>query len=319
MVGLNSRRTLLYKATRHGFSGSLFHAYCDGKANTVTIIKTGSNFVFGGYTAAAWKSDGSYSTDATAFIFSLRRNGITFNEKYMVRDATTAICNWAGYGPIFGSYKGSYFCDILIKDFSNIYGGYADFGASYDLPLGYTWESANSRSYLAGSYLNWNTTEIEVFHYNTSTTTTTSTTSSIKARENSNSNRNVTWFGYGCDFYGNDIQIVSIDSSSGCITACIEVLRCTHFTFNGHSRTCYLKNLANVSRRDPDIGWGNSVICGYIYDELFATATATTSTSTTTTTTTSTSTTRTNSNTKTGTISSTTTASMLIFIIDYDE
>ena len=165
MVGLNSRRKLLYKATRDGFSGSSFHANCDGKANTVTIIKTDSNFVFGGYTAAAWKSDDTYSTDTTAFIFSLRRNGTTYNEKYMVQDATTAIKNWAGKGPIFGSYKGSLYCDILINDLSNNTGGYADFGASYNLPLGYIWGSVNSRSYLAGSYQGWKTTEIEVFHY----------------------------------------------------------------------------------------------------------------------------------------------------------
>ena len=214
MVGLNSRRKLLYKATRDGFSGSSFHANCDGKANTVTIIKTDSNFVFGGYTAAAWKSDDTYSTDTTAFIFSLRRNGTTYNEKYMVQDATTAIKNWAGKGPIFGSYKGSLYCDILINDLSNNTGGYADFGASYNLPLGYIWGSVNSRSYLAGSYQGWKTTEIEVFFYITSTTMTNSTTSSIEASTNSNSYRNVTWLGYGCDFYGYDIQIVSMNSSS---------------------------------------------------------------------------------------------------------
>ena len=160
MIGFNSRKRLLYKATRDGFSGSIFHSKCDGKANTVTIIKTNSGFVFGGYTAAAWKSDGTYSTDSSAFIFSLRRNGITYNEKYMVRDATTAILNWGGKGPIFGSFKS----DIFINDRSDINYNYADFGASYNLPFGYTRGSANTRRYLAGSYRDWLTTEIEVFH-----------------------------------------------------------------------------------------------------------------------------------------------------------
>jgi hypothetical protein len=159
-----SRRTsLLYKATIHGFDGSSFHSRCDGKANTVTIIKTDSNYVFGGYTAAAWKNDGSYSRDSTAFIFSLRRNGSTYSEKFHVQRETTAIFN-KGDGFAFGSYEASFYCDINIQSSSNFnVTNYADFGASYHLPSGYKYGESNTRSYLAGRYLGWLTTEIEVF------------------------------------------------------------------------------------------------------------------------------------------------------------
>ena len=37
--------TLLYRATRDGFAASSFHSRCDGRDNTVTIIKTNSNYV----------------------------------------------------------------------------------------------------------------------------------------------------------------------------------------------------------------------------------------------------------------------------------
>jgi hypothetical protein len=40
--------TLLYKATRDGFEPSSFHEKCDGKENTIAIIETNGNYVFGG-------------------------------------------------------------------------------------------------------------------------------------------------------------------------------------------------------------------------------------------------------------------------------
>ena len=43
---------LLYRATRDGFTASAFHEKCDGKENTITIIKTNGNYVFGGHTSA---------------------------------------------------------------------------------------------------------------------------------------------------------------------------------------------------------------------------------------------------------------------------
>ena len=44
---------LCYRATNHGWSSSTFHSYCDGKGNTVTIIKK-DQYVFGGYTDIPW-------------------------------------------------------------------------------------------------------------------------------------------------------------------------------------------------------------------------------------------------------------------------
>ena len=66
----SSNGILLYRATRDGFESRSFHLKCDGKANTVTIIKTNGNYVFGGYTAAKWTSMGVYVNDTSA-IFSV--------------------------------------------------------------------------------------------------------------------------------------------------------------------------------------------------------------------------------------------------------
>jgi hypothetical protein len=40
---------LIYRASIDGFAASSFHSKCDNISNTVTIIETISNSVFGGY------------------------------------------------------------------------------------------------------------------------------------------------------------------------------------------------------------------------------------------------------------------------------
>ena len=46
---------LLYRASRDGFRAATFHARCDNKGPTVTIVKSGSN-IFGGFTEMSWQS-----------------------------------------------------------------------------------------------------------------------------------------------------------------------------------------------------------------------------------------------------------------------
>lgn len=103
----SSKGTLLYRATRDGFTANAFHAKCDGKAKTITIIKTNGNYVFGGYTSAAWNKAGTYIADTNAFIFSLRRNGVSKCEKFMVKNPNAAIIGHKHYGPIFGGGNGN--------------------------------------------------------------------------------------------------------------------------------------------------------------------------------------------------------------------
>ena len=55
-VGLNSYWKLCYRASYHGWYSNTFHSRCDGKYNTVTIIRK-QQYVFGGYTDVAWGRD----------------------------------------------------------------------------------------------------------------------------------------------------------------------------------------------------------------------------------------------------------------------
>ncbi len=147
---------LLYRATTDGFEAKAFHAKCDGKENTITIIKTNGNYVFGGYTAAKWNISDSYIEDSKAFIFSVRRDGLSCNHKFMVKNENHAIYGFFYYGPIFGNGH-----DFVIKDKSNMnIGSFTDLGETYDYRLG------NGKSFLAGSYNSWLTTEIEVYQIN---------------------------------------------------------------------------------------------------------------------------------------------------------
>ena len=52
-VGDNSHWLLCWRATLHGWNTGQFHSRCDGKNDTVTIIRKGK-FIFGGYTDISW-------------------------------------------------------------------------------------------------------------------------------------------------------------------------------------------------------------------------------------------------------------------------
>ena len=149
---------LIYRASRDGFSASSFHLKCDNYSNTVTIIKTTSNSVFGGFTSAKWTSFGGFTSDSNAFIFSLRRSGNSNKERLNVTYPNYAIYGYSPYGPTFGGGH-----DIFVIDSSNTNGNsYSNFGHGYQLPKNITYGSTEAKSYLAGSY-NWKTTEIEVY------------------------------------------------------------------------------------------------------------------------------------------------------------
>jgi hypothetical protein len=150
---------LVYRASRDGFTGYSFNSKCDGISNTVTIIKTTSNSVFGGFTSATWTSYRyEYTYDSNAFIFSLRRSGNSNKERFNVTRPDSAILCYSTFGPTFG---GGY--DIYVSDSSNTneYSS-SNLGYSYQLPENTTYGSEEARIYLAGSY-NWQTTEIEVY------------------------------------------------------------------------------------------------------------------------------------------------------------
>jgi hypothetical protein len=151
---INVKWKLLYRASVDGFTAYDFHSKCDTHSNTLTIIKTTDNYVFGGYTRALWADDYHYNQcrykdDDDSFIFSLVNN-LGKPEIFGIKDNTYAICASYNYGPTFGNGH-----DIYISDSSNTNtNSYSNLGRSYKNSL--------QNFYLAGTR-NFRVAEIEVF------------------------------------------------------------------------------------------------------------------------------------------------------------
>eukprot|EP01084_Bolivina_argentea_P112996 201478_1 len=64
---------LIFRATRDGWTGDIFHDICDKKAPSITIIETVKGNVFGGFTNVEFNgNDWGLQKDENAFIFLIR-------------------------------------------------------------------------------------------------------------------------------------------------------------------------------------------------------------------------------------------------------
>ncbi len=152
---LNLKWKLLYRASEHGFGVDEFHSKCDGNVNSLVIIKSTNNNVFGGFTAKDW-SGNQFKADSNAFIFSFINK---YNRPLMMKcqRPENSIYSSANYGPTFGMGA-----DIYICNNSNLNNeSYSNLGKSYKHPE-YAFESNEAKSFLAGTCL-FKTIEIEVF------------------------------------------------------------------------------------------------------------------------------------------------------------
>ncbi|XP_020615286.1 uncharacterized protein LOC110053406 [Orbicella faveolata] len=152
--GLNPHWVLCYRASTYGWAASTFHSRCDGKRNTVTIIKNGV-YVFGGYADIPWDTTSSFGSTSNAFIFSLRNKEGLGPFKSMVTKPSYAIVKMPNFGPTFGDGY-----DILIVDNANSnIKSYTDFGNSYSVPSGVQ----DNKTILAGT-MHFTPDEMEVFY-----------------------------------------------------------------------------------------------------------------------------------------------------------
>jgi hypothetical protein len=155
---LNGKKfTLLYRGTRDGFSAARFHARCDRKPNTVTIVKTDKGDVFGGYTPLPWDSVSGFKSDPglESFVFTLENQHGYPQQRFRLKEAQKgkAICCRGSAGPIFGGY------DIYIADRC------AEDEVSYSNWLGYSYQNDTNilgTDFLAGKKT-FKVAEIEVF------------------------------------------------------------------------------------------------------------------------------------------------------------
>ena len=154
---LPKKLSLLYRASEHNFSASKFHKICDGKGPTLTIIRSTSKTLFGGYASKSWFSGNRYETASDSFLFSLDKE--TRHEIY--QNEGNAMRGSNDWGPCFrGSIFGG---DLTISDKCNCgSSSYSDLGQTYLLPKEIDSRSDTAQSYLGGSYP-FQVEEYEVF------------------------------------------------------------------------------------------------------------------------------------------------------------
>ncbi|KAJ5066790.1 hypothetical protein M0811_03134 [Anaeramoeba ignava] len=148
-----------FSAKRDGFNSQNWHKAVDGKGKTLVIIKTKDNFIFGGFTKVGFNGNTRNINDSNAFIFSLRNDkGDRIPAKFTCKEPQYAIYSGLSNGPMFGDYYGA---DFGIN--SNLQTGWSNFGYSYNLPNGITYDTNEAKSYLAGSYDKWVVDEVETY------------------------------------------------------------------------------------------------------------------------------------------------------------
>ena len=141
----SSKFQLLYQASRDGFSSKDFHTKCDRIPKTLTIVKSTSDCIFGGYTEQTWDGN-DCKRDPNAFIFSLT-NKLNKPALFKSTNGENAILTNSDYGPIFG--KG--FCILITNNAnSNMYNSSNLWKSSYSTGMAYN--SVEARSYLAGTF-----------------------------------------------------------------------------------------------------------------------------------------------------------------------
>ena len=103
------KTTLLFRATRDGFTGAAFHQKCDGKGPTVVIVKSAGGHIFGGYTETAWDSSNQYKNCRDSFLFRLSGPGEGPSQHRIFQSFQYGIYCHSGYGPAFGGGHDMYF------------------------------------------------------------------------------------------------------------------------------------------------------------------------------------------------------------------
>ena len=147
---------LLYQGSRDGWQASGFHAKCDNKGATTTVIRSTGGFIFGGFADKPWKSSaGVWCESDKAFLFSLKSpsNEVgTAKMRIKQNMCSYAIYHNSSYGPTFGGGH-----DFRIaRDANNNSNSHSNLGHTYEIPPGQT------NTFLVGS-MHFKVSEIEVF------------------------------------------------------------------------------------------------------------------------------------------------------------
>jgi hypothetical protein len=144
-LNLEGNWELCYRGTRDGFRAFNFHQLCDGAHPSLTIIKTTTGQVLGGFTSIGWSSRSGFHQDHTSFLFTLR-NPSGRPQRLDCLASANAVYHNPNYGPTFGgnsdpnyvSIYGGAGPDLCVVDNCNLSGySYVNVRTSFT-PVGHT-------------------------------------------------------------------------------------------------------------------------------------------------------------------------------------
>jgi hypothetical protein len=104
--------SLIYVASRDGFSAATFHAKCDSKGPTIVLVKSDSGHLFGGYASLSWVSNSTYQAADGSFLFTLTNPHNIPPTKYVLsaNGKVQAMYSKQDYGPTFGGGHDLHIC-----------------------------------------------------------------------------------------------------------------------------------------------------------------------------------------------------------------
>jgi len=151
---------LLYRASNNGWASTEFHAACDGKGPTVSLVKVGE-YVFGGYTPISWDSTtNGHKSDPNSFIFSLKnpsKTNVGVKFPNTGTQATSSIYSNRDYSVTFGGGHDIHICSNA-KDKKE---SYTNLCYCFKHPT-FTYSSEDAKNFFCGSYY-FTPTEVEVY------------------------------------------------------------------------------------------------------------------------------------------------------------
>jgi len=127
--------TLIFKASdpRNMFKSTQFHAVCDNRGPTLSVIRSTNGSIFGGYFGGPFAGTKfGYKTADEAFVFSYSRPSCVYDTNTCCTfpiHGTEQIFSSSGFGPAFG--KGHDFC--VINEGHKVAGSYSKFPFSCEL------------------------------------------------------------------------------------------------------------------------------------------------------------------------------------------
>ena len=150
---------LIYTASQDGFQASDFHRCCDGKGETVSVLKSSEGFLFGGYTDVPWHNPslGSWNYSTKSFLFSFKSfltGGVPVKLTLNDGNNSRAVYHCNTNGLVFGYGPCIMFpADNSSKACKTTWNG----GHTYHFPPGIT-----DNQWLVGKYHFW-VSDVEVF------------------------------------------------------------------------------------------------------------------------------------------------------------